>query len=171
MYNFYKILVVCFPGGKDATNIFNCYTSRFFIFFNPTSPALIYSIWGQTYNFPKICPAAYFVICPSWFRPNLKARSLAWPRLRTTSTNFHCHLFWRGRYPALALRLARVLSFNQGCVSSFAVLVLRFFVFSPRKEHTHPWLIFPDKSADVRLPHNRVVLDMPSLQWLLQVAE
>ena len=47
---------------------------------------------------------------------------------RTTSTNFHCQLFWRGRYPALALRLARVLSFNQGCVSSFAVLVLFFLL-------------------------------------------
>ena len=23
MFNFYKILVACFPGGKDAANIFN----------------------------------------------------------------------------------------------------------------------------------------------------
>ena len=45
------------------------------------------------------------------------------------------------------------------------------FVFSPRKEHTHPWFIFPDKSTDVRIPHSRVVQDMPSLQRLLQVAE
>ena len=34
MFNFYKILVACFPGGKDAANIFNLLNIQvFFIFY------------------------------------------------------------------------------------------------------------------------------------------